>query len=629
MALLQISEPNQSFICAKPSPVCAVGIDLGTTHSLVSVLENGKPITLPDEGGDHLLPSCVHFSQSGVVTVGVAAVAFAAIDSLNTIFSVKRLMGRGVASLETLASQLPYDIKEDPHTQVPYISTVSGLVTPVEVSAHILRALKVRAEAYLKDKVSQAVITVPAYFDDAQRQATKDAAKLAGLNVLRLINEPTAAALAYGLDAAAEGVFAVYDLGGGTFDISILRMRGGVFEVLATAGDTALGGDDIDRLIVSFWLKQVGIEKLCDAASVRILLQQARAVKERLSHELMVDVCFTLEGHHYQLMFSREALEKLILPFVQKTIKISSQALRSANLMLVDLSQVIMVGGSTRIPFIQEKLKAWFGRALLTSVDPDKVVALGAGTQAANLAGKGRNEWLLIDVLPLSLGLETMGGLVEKVISRNTSIPVAKSKEFTTFKNGQTAMSIHVVQGERELVKDCRSLAQFNLTGIPPMLAGVAKVKLTFQVDADGLLCVTAQEMTTGVIGYVEVKPSYGLTEQQVADMIASSFQQAKEDVSIRGLAEAHVEALRVIEAVTAALTQDGDRYLSSDSLAGITQAIQDLHHVLDLKDKEKIIAFTKVLNRETEHFAALRMSGDVSEVLKGHKVSDFLPGCD
>lgn len=625
MALLQISEPNQSQRLSGGTTSSAVGIDLGTTHSLVSIVKNGEPITLPDEQGRHTLPSCVRFLADGHVMVGDEARAFIATDSANTVLSIKRLMGRSADALKKVAGQFPYTLIQREHSQVPYIKTVAGEVTPVEVSAHILLALKVRAERYLGAAVTEAVITVPAYFDDAQRQATRDAAKVAGLKVLRLLNEPTSAALAYGLDKGAEGLFAVYDLGGGTFDVSILRMKGGVFEVLATAGDSALGGDDIDRLIVEHWLS--GIEKpvAARADDVQRLTECARGVKEQLSEEGVVSTVLVFNDVTYQVTLDRELLSQLIEPLVQRTLKIASQALRSAGVDVKELSDLILVGGSTRTPFVREKLTAWLGRSPLFSVDPDRVVALGAANQAWNLVGKNKGSWLLIDVLPLSLGLEMMGGLVEKIIVRNTPIPIAKTKEFTTFKDGQQAMSIHVLQGERELVKDCRSLARFNLVEIPPMPAGMARIQVTFQVDADGLLCVTAKEASTGVQSQIQVQPSYGLTEKEIADMLEAAHRFAREDVLARQLTEATVDAERLMGAVDAAIAQDGKRFLSQQELKEIDQVKVQLKDAVGLRHRENILSFTKQLNAKTASFAAMRMNEGVRGALQGVSVESVL----
>jgi molecular chaperone HscA len=625
MALLQISEPSQSQRLSDDAMSHAIGIDLGTTHSLVSVFKNGKPITLPDEHGCHTLPSCVRFLADGLVMVGEEARSFIAVDSANTVLSVKRLMGRSADALKQVAGQFPYTLIQRAHSQIPYIKTVAGEVTPVEVSAHILSALRVRAERYLGSSVSEAVITVPAYFDDAQRQATRDAAKIAGLKVLRLLNEPTAAALAYGLDEGAEGLFAVYDLGGGTFDVSVLRMKGGVFEVLATAGDSALGGDDIDRLIVEHWLREINQPIVARADDIQRLTELARTVKERLSVESLVSTALVLDDVTHSVTLSREVLNQIIEPLVQRTLKIASQALRSAGVDIKELNDLILVGGSTRTLLIREKLTAWLGRPPLFSVDPDRVVALGAASQAWNLVGKNKGAWLLLDVLPLSLGLEMMGGLVEKVIGRNTPIPIAKTKEFTTYKDGQQAMSIHVLQGERELVKDCRSLARFNLVGIPPMPAGMARIQVTFQVDADGLLCVTAKEASTGVQSQIQVQPSYGLTEKEIADMLESSHRFAKEDVVARQLTEATVDAERLMSAVEAAIAQDGVRFLSQQEIKEIEQLKMQLKDAIGVHHRENILLLTKQLNAKTTAFAAMRMNEGVRGALRGVAVESVL----
>lgn len=624
MALLQIAEPGQSTVPHEHR--LAAGIDLGTTNSLVASVQSGLPKTLTDADGTDIVPSIVSYQENEVL-VGAAAQAKSIADPQNTIVSAKRLIGRGLSDIQAKYPSLPYEFggKEN-H---PTLITRKGEVDPVQVSSEILKTLSTRAEASLGGELEGVVITVPAYFDDAQRQSTKDAAKLAGLNVLRLLNEPTAAAVAYGLDTAhdghTDGVIAVYDLGGGTFDISILRLNKGVFEVLATGGDSALGGDDFDVALAEHLIDKAGLARPLSPSMERQLAVQARALKEALTNANDALVELTLDnGSIWQETISKATFEALISSLVTKTLRACRRALKDAGLSTDMVEEVVMVGGSTRVPLVRAEVEKYFKKAPLTSIDPDKVVAIGAAIQADVLVGnKPDSDMLLLDVIPLSLGLETMGGLVEKVIDRNTTIPVAKAQEFTTFKDGQTAMAIHVLQGERELVDDCRSLARFELRDIPPMAAGAAHIRVTFKVDADGLLEVSAMEKSTGVESSIVVKPSFGLEETQIAQMLKDSMSNAKADIEARMLKEQQVEAARVIEAIESALEADS-KLLSATELADIKQAISQLAAISQGSDTDAIEAAIEQVNQQTATFAERRMDSSIRTALSGHSVDEI-----
>ncbi|MBV1888859.1 MAG: Fe-S protein assembly chaperone HscA [Proteobacteria bacterium] len=618
MALLQISEPGQPV---EHQHRIAVGIDLGTTHSLVAVVVDGEPQTLADSENRPLLPSVVHFSENREVEVGYQAQQKLTSDPLNTIASVKRLLGKNMTELQ--GQRTPYQLSTSEGGS-PLIRTVAGDKSPVEISSEILRQLSARAEQNLGEKLEGAVITVPAYFDDAQRQATKDAAQIAGIPLLRLLNEPTAAAVAYGLDQGAEGSIAVYDLGGGTFDISVLSLEKGVFQVLSTGGDSALGGDDFDHLLSEWMLQESGYDLPLTPQQSRTLLQVSRSVKEQLSERQEVTIDLNSGSLQWQGQLSRAQFDEMLEPLIKRTLRATRKAVRDANMSPEQVQDVVLVGGSTRVPAVRAAVEAFFGQSPKQGIDPDRVVALGAAIQADTLIGnRSGNEMLLLDVNPLSLGIEIMGGMVEKIVPRNSTIPINRAQEFTTYKDGQTAMAIHVLQGEREMVKDCRSLARFELRGIPPMTAGAAKIQVSFKVDADGLLSVSAREMSTLVESSVEVKPSYGLSENEITGILQDSFSNAEADKQARSLREVEVEASGLLETLDAALKVDGEALLDDSEQQIIATAVDALRLALRSGDAKEVTNAMEYLNHQSSGFAQKRMDHSIREALAGRDLNE------